>query len=131
MTLKQRPFGNTGLRVAPPGIGSIAPQHGEDLAIRQMNELLDAGANLVDTAQCYAGSEEMIGRHLSHRRNEMVLVSKCGHHDILADGSMRSKAISMADIDGALRRLKTDYPMPCCCIPTITIYWFRAMPWRC
>ena len=74
-----------------------------------MNALLDVGANLVDTAQCYAGSEAMIGRHLAHRRDEMVIVTKCGHHEVLANGRMRSRAISMDDIDGALQRLNTDY----------------------
>ena len=109
MSLPRHAFGRTGLQVAPLGIGSISPEHGIELAIRNMNALLDAGANLVDTAQCYPGSEDMIGQHLAHRRHEMVLVSKCGHHEILADGSMRSRAISMTDVDTALKRLNTDY----------------------
>lgn len=106
--LPHAPFGSTGFHVSPLGIGSLAVSRGEDLIVRQMNALLDAGANLVDTAQCYPGSEELIGRNFAHRREEFILVSKCGHHDVLPDGSMRSKSISMADIDGALTRLRTD-----------------------
>jgi aryl-alcohol dehydrogenase-like predicted oxidoreductase len=105
-------FGSTGLKVSRLGIGSIgvgpsAEQQAE--VIRIMNILLDAGANLVDTAQCYPRSEELIGRELSHRRSEYILVTKCGHHEILPDGSMRSRAISMEDIDTALKKLRTDY----------------------
>ncbi len=107
--LPRRPFGTTGLSVAPLGIGSIPPDRGVDVVVRQMNALLDAGANLVDTAQCYGESERIIGRHLHHRRHEMVLVSKCGHHEVLPDGRLRSRSVHMEDVDQALRRLRTDH----------------------
>ncbi len=104
-------FGRTGCRVAPLGIGSLAvgPTEAEqDRVVRLMERLLDAGCTLVDTAQCYPRSEDLIGRRLRHRRGDMVLVTKCGHHDVLPDGSMRSRPVSMDDVDGALRRLRTD-----------------------
>ncbi len=105
-------FGKTGLIVSRLGIGSIAvgekPEEQAEV-IRLMNMLLDSGANVIDTAQVYARSEELIGRELSHRRKEFTLVTKCGHHDILPDGSMRSRPISMEDIDMALRKLRTDW----------------------
>ena len=107
--MKDISFGSTGLSVAPLGIGSVGPHHGEDVVVRQMNLLFDAGCNLVDTAACYGDSELIIGRHFSQRRDDYVLVSKCGHHDVLADGSMRSRAISMDEIDTALRQLQTDH----------------------
>ena len=108
MTMTPQPFGKSGLNVSALGIGSIPVARGENLVVESMNRLLDAGCNLVDTAQCYPGSEDLIGRCLAHRRDEMILVTKCGHHDVLPDGSMKSKRISMEDIDGALQRLKTD-----------------------
>ena len=108
MITQSLPFGPYHETVARLGIGSIALEHGRDVILRQMNMLLDAGANVVDTAQCYSGSEAFIGQELSHRRDEMFLISKCGHHGIQDDGSMRSLSISMDDIDQALRRLRTD-----------------------
>lgn len=110
--MQYTPFGKTGLEVSRLGIGSIGvgptPREQAEV-IRLMNLLLDAGANLVDTAQCYPRSEDLIGRELSHRRKDFILVTKCGHHEILPDGSMRSRAISMGDIDRALEKLRTDY----------------------
>ncbi len=94
-------FGATGLEVSPLGIGTTRNRE-------VLTCLLDAGANVVDTAQCYEGHEEFLGATVAHRREEFVLVSKCGHHNVLPDGSLRSRAISMDDIDGALRRLRTD-----------------------
>ena len=91
------------------GIGTIGDKYGVDVITRQMNRLLDAGCCLVDTAACYGDSELIIGQHLSHRRDEMILVSKCGHHDVLADGRLRSRPISLADIDQSLSRLQTEY----------------------
>ena len=100
--MQHHPFGNTGLSVSPLAIGTThEPQ--------VIHSLLDAGVNLIDTAQCYGEHETFLGRTVSHRRHEFILVSKCGHHDILPDGSMRSRPISMADIDTALAKLRTDH----------------------
>jgi aryl-alcohol dehydrogenase-like predicted oxidoreductase len=46
-------------------------------AIRFLNQVLDAGINYVDTSIDYGLSETLIGKALSHRRNELVLASKC------------------------------------------------------
>lgn len=96
------PFGRTGLEVSPLGIGATG-------SLEVIEYLLDQGVNLVDTAQCYGEHEAFLGRSVAHRRHEFILVSKCGHHDVLPDGSMRSRAISTDDIDQALARLKTDH----------------------
>ncbi|MFP4055042.1 MAG: aldo/keto reductase, partial [Phycisphaerae bacterium] len=66
------------------------------------------GVRLIDSAACYEGSEELIGEAIGHRREEFTLVTKCGHHEILPDGSMRSRPISMSDVEDALGRLGTD-----------------------
>jgi aryl-alcohol dehydrogenase-like predicted oxidoreductase len=47
-------------------------------AARLLNSVLDGGINLVDTSIEYGRSEELIGRHIGHRRNEYLLASKCG-----------------------------------------------------
>lgn len=44
-----------------------------------LNEALDLGVNLIDTARGYGLSEELIGRHLAHRRHEFVLPTKVGY----------------------------------------------------
>lgn len=97
-----RPFGNTGLQVSALGIGSSPNADVYRL-------LLDQGVNLVDTAQCYGEHEVFLGNTIRHRRHEFILVSKCGHHNVLPDGSWRSHTISMKDIDRALQRLQTDH----------------------
>lgn len=110
--MKYIEFGNTGLRVSRLGIGAITidPTAKDKRHVAAlMNRLLDAGVNLIDTAQCYPRSEELIGKYFAHRRRDYILVTKCGHHEILSDGSMRSLPISMQDIDSALRRLRTEY----------------------
>jgi aryl-alcohol dehydrogenase-like predicted oxidoreductase len=45
---------------------------------RILNFLLDRGVNLIDTAASYPGSEEVIAETIGHRRDQIVLVSKCG-----------------------------------------------------
>jgi aryl-alcohol dehydrogenase-like predicted oxidoreductase len=72
----RRPLGSTDMHIHPLGIGSIGLHHGEDVVLRQMNLLLEQGANLIDTAQYYPGSEAFIGKHFSHRRDEYYLVTR-------------------------------------------------------
>lgn len=105
-----RPFGRLG-SCSPLGLGNLDPAaDGADWdAVAAVYErLLDAGCTLVDTAQCYGVSESFLGERLAHRRDRFLLISKCGHHEVLPDGRWRSRAVTMEDIDGALRRLRTD-----------------------
>ena len=90
------------------GAGHIG---GEDLseaeAGRLLNEVLDLGITLIDTAPGYGRSEERIGRHLAHRRDDFVLVTKCGYGvPGLPDWT---PACITAGVDQALRRLQTDH----------------------
>jgi len=39
----------------------------------------DAGLNIIDTAECEAGSEKLIGRAAGHRRETFHLFTKYGH----------------------------------------------------
>ena len=66
-------YGAMELRGAPRG-RHIDPEE----AGRILNAVLDGGINLIDTSIDYGMSEELIGRHISHRRNEYCLASKCG-----------------------------------------------------
>lgn len=109
MPLPRQPAGSTGASVSPLGIGALAVGDDPERVVRSTTRLLDAGCNLIDTAACYPGHEELIGRHLSQRRDDYLLISKCGHHDKLPDGRLRSRPIAIADVDAALRRLRTDH----------------------
>jgi aryl-alcohol dehydrogenase-like predicted oxidoreductase len=80
--MEQRAFGTTGLRVSAVGLG--AGQVGERwvderAAERLLNQALDLGITLIDTARDYGTSEERIGRYLARRREEFVLSTKVGH----------------------------------------------------
>jgi len=102
-------FGRTGLRVSVLGLGAGQVGYGgmaEDDAGRLLNAALDLGVTLIDTAHCYGVSEERIGRHLSGRRDEFVLSSKCGH-DVPGVPDW-TPACVRASVEESLRRLRTD-----------------------
>jgi aryl-alcohol dehydrogenase-like predicted oxidoreductase len=80
-------LGRTGAQVSRLGYGSLdlggkgtrsARYVDPKVAAAVLNSALDAGINLIDTAPDYGEAEEVIGRSISHRRDEYVLASKCG-----------------------------------------------------
>ena len=81
----KRTLGRTGYEVTALAYGAMelrgAPR-GRDIdpeeAGRILNAVLDGGINMIDTSIDYGVSEELIGRYISHRRNEYFLASKCG-----------------------------------------------------
>jgi aryl-alcohol dehydrogenase-like predicted oxidoreductase len=85
------------------GYEHVAP----DAAERLLNEALDAGVNVIDTAECYYESEELIGRSIFHRRDEYYLFTKCGHPDGPGAADWTPDSI-LAGIERSLRRLQTD-----------------------
>ncbi len=111
-TMERRGLGKTGLQVSVLGfggapVGFLGTEQGEVAGI--LNGLLDQGVNLIDTAAAYEGSEEMIGRAIGHRRDEFVLVSKCGRAADGLDGEAWSATVIENTVDRALRRLRTDH----------------------
>ncbi|HEY3414482.1 MAG TPA: aldo/keto reductase [Armatimonadota bacterium] len=110
--MEKHAFGRTGLSVSGLGFGGAPIGYLETDQQRisvVLNELLDAGVNVIDTAASYAGSEEAIGRAVGHRRADYVLVSKCGQAFDDVPGEAWSPAVISATVDRALRRLKTDH----------------------
>jgi aryl-alcohol dehydrogenase-like predicted oxidoreductase len=97
------------LRGAPGG-----PEIDDADAGRLLNAVLDGGINLIDTSPDYGRSEELIGRHIGHRRDEFFLASKCGCLlELPPDASPPyphdySPANVRADVEQSLRRLGTD-----------------------
>ena len=107
---QQRAFGNTGLTVSALGFGAgeIGPAElAEDRVETILNQVLDLGITLIDTAHIYGMSEERIGRYLKGRRQEFVLSTKVG--SALDGHPMWSGPAITAGVDLALKRLQTDY----------------------
>jgi len=109
--IETRVLGKTGLKVAVLGFGGseIGSERTEQATVdRLLNAALDAGLNVIDTAECYFDSEEQIARAVEHRRKDYLLFTKCGHY---VEGGGRedwSKAGLAKSIERSLKRLRTD-----------------------
>jgi aryl-alcohol dehydrogenase-like predicted oxidoreductase len=111
-----RLLGRTGVEVSPLALGTM--MFGEwgnkdvDDSIRVIHRALDSGINFVDTADVYSagGSEEIVGKALKGRRDDVVLATKffmpMGEGPNRSGGSRR---YIMKAVDDSLRRLDTDY----------------------
>jgi len=103
-------MGSTDMDVSSLGFGGAeiglqaVPQTQVDALL---NSALDAGLNVIDTAACYADSEEKIGQTIGHRRSEYFLFTKCGHASDL-EGSDWEPDLIRRSMERSLRRLKTD-----------------------
>lgn len=70
-------LGNTGLMTSEFGFGGIPIQRlGYDDAIKVVRGCLDAGVNLIDTAERYGTSEQRIGAAIAGRGQRVILASK-------------------------------------------------------
>lgn len=110
--MEQRPFGTTGLEVSVVGFGGapIGVLETEQSTVETiLKVLLESGVNLIDTAAGYRGSEEAIGNAIGGRRDEYVLVSKCGQEFDELPGKAWSAELITATIDRSLQRLQTDH----------------------
>lgn len=108
--MERRPLGKTGLEVSALGFGGaeIGFQSAAlDTVERLLGSALDAGLNVIDTGECYAGSEELIGKAVGHRRDAFHLFTKCGHASGLP-GEDWDPDMLRASIDRSLQRLGTD-----------------------
>jgi aryl-alcohol dehydrogenase-like predicted oxidoreductase len=113
--MQYRTLGRTGIKVTPYGLGALmfATQVGnsdpED-SIRVIHKALDSGINLIDTADAYGDSEEIVGRALKGRRDHVVLTTKVSRPmgtDPNQQGA--SRRWIMTAIENSLRRLQTDH----------------------
>jgi aryl-alcohol dehydrogenase-like predicted oxidoreductase len=114
--MNYRTLGRTGINVSPYCLGTMMfgawgnPDH--DDSIRIIHRALDAGINFVDTADVYSDgeSEEIVGKALKGRRDDVVLASKV-HYPMGEDPNQRgnSRRWIIAAVEGSLRRLQTDH----------------------
>lgn len=110
--MEKRTFGNTDMELSVLGFGAaeIGYEGASEETVRSLlNEALDAGLNIIDTAECYMNSEEMIGNAVSNRRDDYYLFTKCGHPEGNAGGEDWSGASILSSIERSLRRLQTDH----------------------
>jgi len=112
--VQYRTLGRTGITVSPYALGALmfATSMGNDPAdsARIIHKAIDAGINVVDTADAYEDSEEVVGKALEGRRDDVVLATKFGR-PIGQDPNHRggSRRWIVAAVEGSLRRLRTDH----------------------
>src|SRR3954469_1209801 len=86
----------------------------ETESIRTIHRALDLGVTLLDTAEVYGPytNEELVGRAIEDRRDEVVLATKFGlvSHTGRGPGRPDSSPANIATaVEGSLRRLGTDH----------------------
>src|SRR5207244_6459924 len=87
----------------------IGYEHASSETVAELlNSALDAGLNVIDTAECYYDSEELVGQTVSDRRKEFYLFTKCGHPFGMESGANWSKDSILKSIERSMDRLKTD-----------------------
>ncbi|MFI5590768.1 aldo/keto reductase [Amycolatopsis sp. NPDC051758] len=84
----------------------------EDESVATVHRALDLGVTLLDTANVYGGgaNEELVGRAIAGRRDEVVLATKFGI--VWTDGSMGARGDAeyvKQSCDESLRRLGVDH----------------------
>src|SRR6202021_3675310 len=114
--MKYRTLGRTGIKVSPYCLGAMMfgglgnPDH--DDCIRIIHKALDSGINFIDTADRYSRgeSEEIVGKALKGRRNNIVLATKV-HGPMGEDPNQQgnSRRWIMDAVEASLRRLQTDH----------------------
>ncbi|PYI53374.1 aldo/keto reductase [Paenibacillus flagellatus] len=122
--MEYRQWGRTGLKVSEVSLGTMAFGRwiDEERSIRVVDAALDAGINLIDTADVYGTgmdlgdpnrtgeSETIVGRALRGRRDRVVLATK-GFARVgtgVNDAGLSRYHLYRA-VENSLRRLQTDY----------------------
>ena len=108
--MERRKLGRTDMTVSVLGFGGseIGYQGVSGRTVATLlDSALDAGLNVIDTAECYEDSEELIGKAVGARRRDFYLFTKCGHGRGWGRGEWRPEAL-LKSIERSLRRLRTD-----------------------
>jgi aryl-alcohol dehydrogenase-like predicted oxidoreductase len=121
-SMRYRQLGASGLRVSVLTMGTMTfggegkfatvGATGLDEARRQVDMCLDAGINLIDTADVYSNglSEEIVGEVLQDRRDEVLVATKARMvmSEDPNDGGL-SRHHLVRSCEASLRRLRTDH----------------------
>ncbi|MFC4498828.1 MULTISPECIES: aldo/keto reductase [Streptomyces] len=114
--MQYRTLGRTGVQVSSLALGAMnfgaIGRTTQDEATALVDAALDAGINLIDTADMYSDgqSEEMVGKAIAGRRDDIVLATKAG----MPMGDERnhrgsSRRWLVTELDNSLRRLGVDH----------------------
>lgn len=122
--MKHRTVAHTKIEVSPICLGTMTfgtPVSCED-SIRIVHWACDHGINFIDTADIYEGydrylgspggvAEEILGKALQKRREQVVLVTKVGSQigGVGYEGKGLNRSHILHQIDASLKRLRTDY----------------------
>lgn len=119
--MEYRPLGRTGLRVSVLSIGAMTFGDGgvfmkgatssNDEARRVFDAAIDAGVNLVDTADIYSngGSEVLTGEWIRGKRDTVLLATKCRFPSGPGpNGGGATRHHIMRSCEASLKRLGTD-----------------------
>ncbi|MET0324889.1 MAG: aldo/keto reductase [Ilumatobacteraceae bacterium] len=114
--MRNRTLGTTGVKVSELCLGAMMfgamgnRDHDDGVAI--IHRGLDAGINVIDTADVYSRgeSETIVGKALAGRRDDVVLATK--FHGAMGEGpnfSGNSRRWIVREVEDSLRRLGTDW----------------------
>jgi aryl-alcohol dehydrogenase-like predicted oxidoreductase len=117
--LKQRKLGNEGLKVSAIGLGCMGMSHAygktdDAESIATLHRAIELGCTLLDTAEAYGPytNEELLGRALKGRRNQVTLATKFGfvlNGGDLFQGANSRPAHIREVVESSLKRLQTDH----------------------
>ncbi|MFA3875167.1 aldo/keto reductase [Streptomyces sp. MMCC 100] len=114
--MQYRTLGRTGVQVSSLALGAMnfgsIGRTSQDDATAIVDAALEAGINLIDTADWYSGgeSEEMVGKAIAGRRDDIVLATKANmpmSDEPNHQGSSRRWLVT--ELDNSLRRLGVDH----------------------
>ena len=118
---KMRELGRSGIKVAPLAFGGnvFGWTADEAMSFRLLDTFVDAGFNLIDTADSYSRwapgnkggeSETIIGKWLkaSGKRDKVIIATKLGS-EITPERKGLSHRYILATVEESLQRLQTDY----------------------
>ena len=114
VSMNYRNLGKSGLKVSQLCLGTnnFGGQISEEASLKIVNKALDCGINAMDTANIYTGgkSEEIIGKAVKGRRDEVTIATKVGFGAV--EGPNRSglsRKHILSQVEHSLKSLQTDF----------------------
>jgi len=117
--MRTTPLGQSGIEITAIGLGTnyvgghnLYAEVDEDEGVALVQRALDRGISFVDTADVYGTgrSEELVGKAIAGRRDEVVLATKGGIlFGAAGSGADNSPAYLRRALEASLRRLGVDH----------------------